>query len=278
MEQIHSIIDIGSNSVRYMGRSGEKRLITTRLAAGLDATGSLSDGAMEKSVEAIAFFAGLSRGEGLIPAAYATSAVRDAANSAAFTNTVKQRTGVTVDVISGEEEAAYALSGANCADGGLLDIGGGSSQLVTASFRESFRMGCVRSADACRGFDTLEGMQDALGERCRGIYRFPRIFVPRWTGVGGTVTTLAAVSVGLEEYDRAAVERVTLTQESVEELTRALYALGDAARAGMPLLRDRHDVIVPGALVLLYIMRGMGIYRLAVSDRDGMEGYLMHVG
>ncbi len=278
MEQIHSIIDIGSNSVRYMGRSANKRLVTTRLAAGLDANGVLCEDAMERSVAAVAGFAALSREEGLIPAAYATSAVRDAANSAEFIRRIMQKTGVAVDVISGDDEARYALLGAGCADGGLVDIGGGSSQLVTSDWRASFPMGCVRAADICSGAPALQAMRASLEARCNMIYRFPRMLIPRWTGVGGTITTLAALSAGLSEYDGEAVRRVVLTQDSVTALTRSLYEAGDEARARMPLLCDRHDVIIPGALVLLYIMRGMGIYELNISDRDGMEGYLMHVG
>ena len=77
----------------------------------------------------------------------------------------------------------------------------------------------------------------------------------------------------LTVYDRTIMPAIVLSQADVEAQAYALYAEGDAVRAQHPLLAQRHDVIVEGALILLYIMRGMGIHTLHVSDADGMEGY-----
>lgn len=268
-----AVIDIGSNSIRYLGSAPEKCLITTRLAEGLVSTGMLSEAAMERSVAAITSFAEKARAEGLVPAAYATSAVRDARNSAVFLARVEAACGVRIDVLSGEREAQYARLGA-AEEGGIVDIGGGSSQLVTEGFTASYPIGCVRAKEwgEQSGAQSFETLQEALFSRFR-IYRFPRLFVPHWTGVGGTITTVAALSRGMSVYDRSAVASIVLSQEDVEAQAHALYFMGDAERAQHPLLAERHDVIVEGALILLYIMRGMGIYELHVSDADGMEGY-----
>lgn len=270
----YSIIDIGSNSVRYMDDKGEKRLITTRLAQGLDKTGLLCDESMARSLNAIGLYARLSRESGLTPRAYATSAVRDAKNSDLFLSAVYRETGIEIDVLSGEREAKYALLGAGATGGGLIDVGGGSSQIVFGGFGASFPMGCVRAKELFSDVPTFDEMQQKLYDACGSIFRFPRIYLESWTGVGGTITTLAALSLGLRRYDQAAVNACVLTPEGIAAMARDLCDRGDAVRGAHPLLTDRHDVIVPGALIVLLIMRGMGIAKLRVSDADGMEGYL----
>lgn len=275
----YAIIDIGSNSIRYLGTAAKKRLTTTRLAEGLITTGMLSDAAMERSVAVIKEYAALAKEEGLTPAAYATSAVRDAKNREIFLAAVKAATDLDIDVLSGEREAEYARLGA-AKEGGILDIGGGSSQIVAEGYAQSWPVGCVRAKEWGEeaGADSFDALQSILQAKFDTIYRFPRLFIPRFTGVGGTVTTLAALAKGMTTYDREAVAAVTLTQEDVESLSRSLYEMPDAARSAHPLLLERHDVIVPGALILLYIMRGMNIFELHVSDADGMEGYRNYLG
>lgn len=276
-----AVIDIGSNSIRFLGKDPDKQLVTTRLAEGLVSTGMLSEAAMARSVAAIVSFAEAARKDGLIPYAYATSAVRDARNRADFLARVEHAAGLRIDVLSGEREGQYALLGASREGmaGGLVDIGGASSQLVTEGFAASYPVGCVRAKEwgEQSGAQTIESLQESLFSRFSGIYRFPRLFVPRWTGVGGTITTIAALSHGMAAYDRSAVETIVLSEAAVEAEVCALYAMGDTARAQHPLLAERHDVIVEGALILLYIMRGMCIHELHVSDADGMEGYRVYL-
>lgn len=277
MEQRYAIIDIGSNSVRYLGADGNKQLITTRLAGGLIDTGALREEAMGKSLLAVETFVRLAQGEGLMPCAYATSAVRDAKNAAVFLKALRERCGIEADVLSGEREADYAVLGAGAEEGGLVDVGGGSSQMSFSGYRASFPLGCVRAKDLIGEETSFEGMREKLAHAAGGIFRFPRIYIDRWTGVGGTVTTLAALSLGLVQYNKEAVNACLLTREMVEQTALALHGAGAAARAAHPLLHDRHDVIVPGALVLLMLMQGMAIEALRVSDADGMEGYLSYL-
>ncbi len=280
-KQNTAVIDIGSNSVRYLGNGG-KRLVTTRLAQGLNETGRLAGGPVERSLAAISGFARLAREEGRAPFAYATSAVRDAENGPAFARRVEMETGVPVRILTGEEEAAFALLGAGYhatePPGGLVDIGGGSCQLISEGFALSFPMGCVRAKELCAaaGADSYAAMKEAVFARCRALFRFPRIAMRHCAGAGGTITTLGALSLGLASYDPAAVANAALTPGGVDGLAQALFLEGEA-RQNRPLLRERHDVIVPGALVLLFVMLGMGIEKMAVSDADGMEGYLIYL-
>lgn len=279
------VIDIGSNSIRYMHAAvttqhvtavERKRLITTRLAQGLDESGRLSEDAMRRSLDAIQSFAEISR-EKATPYlfAYATSAVRDARNGQEFCSRIQEETGVHVDVLTGDQEAKLAYTGAvGCAGGGLIDIGGGSAQVMTDAFSFSFAIGCVRVKDKFSQL-SYERMRQELSLWLDGCCaQLSSIRQTRWTGVGGTITTLAALTAGLTEYDPAAVTRQILTDASLRILLTKLDVMGEARRLH-PLLKDRHDVILCGGGVLAELMRIMDIQELAVSDADGMEGYLL---
>jgi exopolyphosphatase/guanosine-5'-triphosphate,3'-diphosphate pyrophosphatase len=277
------VIDIGSNSIRYLHAAvtplgitavERKSLITTRLAQGLDTAGELGVEPMHRSLDAVRAFAAISR-EKATPFlfAYATSAVRDAKNGSAFCERVQRETGIRIDVLPGEQEAHLAYIGAvGRARGGLIDIGGGSAQIMTAEDAYSFPIGCVRVKDR---FSTLQelllGLPAWLDER---LQPFPAIRQPRWTGVGGTITTFAALQAGLQDYDPAAVSREIITPEGLDGLLGRLDELGDGRRSH-PLLKDRHDVILQGGSVLRELMRRLAIQQLCVSDSDGMEGYLL---
>lgn len=279
------VIDIGSNSIRYMHAAvtnqhvtavERKQLITTRLAQGLDESGRLSEDAMRRSLDAIQSFADISREKATQHLfAYATSAVRDALNGEYFCARILEQTGVRVDVLSGVQEAKLAYIGAvGCSGGGLIDIGGGSAQVMTDSVSFSFPIGCVRVQDKFAQLFYGKMRQELslwLDSCCTEL---SSIRQPRWTGVGGTITTLAALTAGLTEYDPAVVAQQTITTEILDVLLTKLDTMGEARRLH-PLLKDRHDVILCGGGVLAELMRIMDIQELAVSDADGMEGYLL---
>lgn len=274
----YGIIDIGSNSIRYAQgsvKSGRaelsgKRLITTRLAEGLISTGELSQAAMERSAAAISEFVTVA---GSIPVfAYATSAVRDAKNRCEFLSFIKERCGVEIEVLSGDDEAKYAFVGAASGHRGLIDIGGGSAQAITKDYALSFPMGCVRAREYAEGAETLEKIRQKIHARCAELMTLP-VENCTFAGVGGSITTLAALDLELEVYSRAAVSGHELTPARISGLIDELYLMGDK-RAQHPLLLQRHDVIIHGALICEYMLDKMKIPRLVVADRDGMEGYL----
>ena len=291
--QKKAAVDIGSNSIRYLGPNGERRLITTRLAENIISTGKLSDAAIERSIAALKELAALAAAQDAKPYAYATSAVRDAKFGSRERFLALAGEIMPVRVLSGEEEATFARIGAGIADKpdwGLIDLGGGSCQLISEGFAVSAPMGCVRAKDICdkESDGSYESMREAVFKACEGLFRFPRIRITDWIGVGGTITTLAALSLGLEEYDANAVESTLLTRERIELLSKKLHWMaslalrrsfltGDEARSRHPLLIKRHDVIVPGTLVLLYAMQGMGIRALHPSKADGLDGYYKYI-
>ncbi len=279
-----AVIDIGSNSVRYMEAAitGNtvtavfKELATTRLAEGINVTGKLSSVSVERSLTAIQKFAMQANAQHLPIYAYATSAVRDAKNREDFCTAVYACSGVLLDVLSGEEEAALAFLGAakGNRNAGLIDIGGGSAQVITSAYRNSWPIGCVRIRERYVGIpypDALPMIAAYLTEHCE----LPTLAPAHWVGVGGSITTLAALQAGLIAYDPAQISAVSITPTSLSAQIKSLSAMGDARRAH-PLLRERHDLILYGAAVLLWLMDTLHVTELHASDADGMEGYLMY--
>lgn len=281
-----AIIDIGSNSVRYAeercGALADKSVFTTRLGSGLSATGLLREDTMAKSLSVISLLADKARAGGFTPRAYATSAVRDASNGREFAERVFNECGVPVDILTGEEEARYAFLGAvgdDCRYDAMLDIGGASMQIVTRDLGVSFRAGCVRCGDIARaaaGAEDCDTARDAqrkaVGEYMDGEVKLPELHISSLVGVGGSVTTLAALKAGLREFSADVVNNTVLTKDDIETLIEALGEMGER-RKKHPLLSERHDVILYGAYILSRALDIIGVSRLGVSCADGMEGY-----
>lgn len=282
-----AIIDIGSNSIRYMAgevqdgriRVSDKLLTTTRLAHDLDRTGELCSESMNKSLIVITNYCAKARKSALGIFAYATSAVRDASNGAMFIGVIEKVCGIRPQVLSGELEAELARRGATGdSEDGLIDIGGGSAQVISASEAMSVRAGCVRAKEMLSGMelDTApidfkrQAVYDWVSRMTTGLPHSAK-----YVGVGGTLTTLAALKLGLTSYSRERVNGVTLTREYIWRLAQSLDSTPDLAQH--PLLTARHDVIIPGALVAEALLRLLGADELTVSDADGMEGYLLYV-
>lgn len=279
----YAVIDIGSNSIRFMiqGRR-DKLVITTRLAEGLARTGRLYESNMNASVSVITALVNNARHMGLKPVAYATSAVRDAENKEDFIDRIKEDCNLVVDVLSGEREASYAFNAAAKHGEGLIDIGGGSFQIVTGQMRKSFPLGCVRGKDIAvelgvESCDERWNEQRALlTENVKGFLKGFEYKANDWLGVGGTITCLAAYSHGLESYDDDLVDRTKLTRNRIEMLIEEISLLG-AKRQAEPMLAKRHDVILYGAAILIGIMDAIGIESITVRTVDGMEGYLDYI-
>ncbi len=277
------IIDIGSNSIRYLEAIcsykvltfSPKQLETTRLAAGLDTCGNLSEDAMFRSICAIEKFVNISReNKSAYLFIYATSAVRDAKNGNQFSKLIQKQVGLVVDVLSCEREAIYAYKGAvGTLGGGFVELGGGSAQIVTKAAVESFPIGCIRARDAFCGLE-LEQLQCLISPWVSNHLKHAKLYnEERWAGAGGTITTLAALEAGLLHYDAALVNNTELTQSALQALIYRLALMGEK-RSSHPLLLERHDIILYGAAVLLELMRLLNINTLHASDADGMEGYI----
>ncbi len=278
-----AIIDIGSNSVRLMlwadGCCLRKNVTTTRLGEGIGC-GRLQALPMARTVEAVAALCDSARKEGARVYAFATAAVRCAANREDFLHAVRERCGLDVEVISGEEEAAIGLAGAlGDRDGGIVDIGGASTEITFRSggkivYSHSFPVGCVRLYESC-GEDRRR-LDDMIGTI---VPRLPPLRGGTFYAVGGTASTLACLKLGLTAYDPAALQDLVLRRDWIDGTAERLLSLTAEERKKLPGMDvKRADIIAGGALLLSHILHCLSREEIKFSDRDNLEGYLFTRG
>jgi exopolyphosphatase / guanosine-5'-triphosphate,3'-diphosphate pyrophosphatase len=198
--------------------------------------------------------------------AVATSAVRDAENGEAFLGEVEWSYGFVTQLLSGDEEAQLTRRGVDPAPGTLvLDIGGGSTELILDDFHVSLPMGSVRFTER----------YDEDVERCAAEARalLPDLSPASAVGVAGTVTTLAALDLRLEQYDRERVHGHRLTRASAHEQRDRLAGMSVAERRGLPAMEpERAPVIVAGAAILLAVLNAYALESIDVSEHDLLDG------
>ena len=204
----------------------------------------------------------------------ATSAVRDAENGEAFLGEVEWSYGFATQLLSGDEEAALMLRGVGEIQPGtlVLDIGGGSTELVTLDSRTSLDVGAVRLTE--RYLHSDPPTRDEL-EACAHHVRtlLPSLEATSAVGVAGTITTLAALDLGLDEYDRERVHGHELSLAGVERQLERLAALPLAQRREIPALEpERAPVIVAGAVIARDVLAAYGLDASRVSEHDILDG------
>lgn len=279
----YAVIDIGSNSVRLLlesdGKTLYKELNTTRLGEGIALTSKLSSDAMRRTASAIRDFKVKALNDGAAEVfAFATAAVRSATNGAEFVALVQKEADIVVDVISGEEEASVGLIGAlGNADGGIVDIGGGSTEITLRKnkkivYSKSVNIGAVRLFDLC-GRDRKK-LEAVIYEKIKE-YGSIDCRVPVY-GVGGTATSLAALALGLKHYDGEKVHGFVLTIERLETLTDELFKTSPEELVENTCVQPkRAEIIAGGAALLLALMKKFHIFTVTVSENDNLEGYLL---
>lgn len=276
-----SAIDTGSNSVRLLlwadGRSLYKKIDTTRLGEGLSETGRLSAAVMERTAAAIERFAEESRRWGADRLyVFATAAARRAENGAEFVRLVKERSGLDLDVISGEEEAAAGLYGAlNGKAGGIIDVGGASSEVTVSDgnaivYAKSLDLGAVRITEMSGG--DFAATRALIAERLPLYGKIPQT---QMTAIGGTATSIVALEKKLTVYDPRQVHGTVLSAEQVENWAEKLLRMSQEERLALPGMDPRRaDILGGGAMLLAMIARYAGVRKLRVSEADNLEGYI----
>lgn len=282
-----SAIDVGSNSVRLMvmadGKTLYKQLDTTRLAEGLAQSGVLKPEAIERTARAVQIFAAAAELNGAgTPYVFATAAVRSSKNGADFVARVKALTGIEVDVLSGEEEAACGILGAlRGRDGGIIDLGGASTEITLQQggktlYSKSVNIGTVRLFDMA-GQDR-SALQAAIDNLLNG-YGSLSLDGKDIYGIGGTATSLAALYHELEKYDPKVVEGTVLTREWLcAEAEKLLSLTVEERRALRGMEPRRADVIAGGCLLMYSILNRFNADRITVSESDNLEGYVLLKG
>ena len=282
-----SAIDVGSNSVRLMvmadGKTLYKQLDTTRLGEGLANSGVLKPEAIERTARAVQLFAAAAELNGAgTPYVFATASVRSASNGGDFVKRVKQLTGIDVDVISGEEEAACGITGAlRGRDGGIIDLGGASTEITLQKggktvYSKSVNVGTVR-------------LYDIAGQDRQALERAARTALKDYGnlslagtdmyGVGGTATSLAALFHELPAYDPKVVDGTVLTGGWLGSMAERLLSMPVEERKAMRGMDVRRaDVIAGGCLLLHHILKRFGAENLTVSESDNLAGYVLLKG
>ncbi|GAA1630003.1 Ppx/GppA phosphatase family protein [Kribbella alba] len=296
-------VDCGTNSIRLLiadyadGELTEvgRQMRIVRLGQGVDSTGAFAPGALTRTFAAADEFAVLVRDAGVSRLRFvATSAARDVSNRDQFFAGISARFGVEPEIISGAEEAALSFAGATDGLAALdipgpylvADIGGGSTELVLGDASgvlaaESLDMGSVRMTERHLASDpaTIEEMAaatkdvDALLDSTSVPLSQARSLV----GVAGTVTTVAAVALGLTEYDPGVIHHARIPADRLLDTTSWLMGSSRAARSEVPAIHPgRVDVIGAGALILQRLYDRMAdnlLYdEVLVSEHDILDG------
>lgn len=312
---LYAALDLGTNNCRLLvaqpTRPGQFRVVDAfsrivRLGEGLGASGMLSDGAMDRSVEALRICAAKIAAKNIRRMRLiATEACRAALNGEAFLERVTAETGLTLEIINRETEARLAVSGCASLIGRearsavLFDIGGGSSEIAVLQI-EGQRS--PRLANHITHWTSLPVGVVTLSERHGGQHVTPEIFEDmvrevsgmleafdaphasalngadsgfHMIGTSGTVTTLAGVYLNLPRYDRRQVDGLWMSADEVSSMQDKLVSLDFEARAANPCIGpDRADLVLAGCAILEAIRRRFPTDRMRVADRGLREGLL----
>jgi exopolyphosphatase/guanosine-5'-triphosphate,3'-diphosphate pyrophosphatase len=294
-----AVVDVGSNSTRLLvadvagGRVREldRRSVVTRLGEGVDAAGRLGEAAQARVMATLDDYArAIEAHRSDARVAVLTSAVRDAANGQAFTDTVRERYGLDARTLSGDEEARLTYLGAtagrdrDAAPRVVVDIGGGSTELIVGAgeaveFHTSMQAGVVRHSERHLASDPprpeeLEALAADVNAALaaavpEGVRRRPQAAI----AVAGTATQAAAIDLALDPYDPRLIEGHRLSLERLSEMLSSLAAKPLAERRQtVGLDPDRAPTIVAGILILSATLRFFGLTATEVSEHDILWG------
>ncbi|MFD1787509.1 Ppx/GppA phosphatase family protein [Sphingomonas floccifaciens] len=299
----YAALDLGTNNCRLLiaRPQGQGFAVVdafsriVRLGEGLAATGKLSDEAIERTIAALRVCADkLKRRDVALARSVATEACRRASNGPDFIQRAYRETGIMLDIISAEEEARLAVLGCHAliepGEGAALvfDIGGGSTELVLIDTRtetptvldwHSAPWGVVSLTESVgpAGPDTYAEMRALVRASFAAFAaRLPDdVTGRRLLGTSGTVTTLASVHLGLDSYDRSAVDGLIMPAGAMRDVSRRIASLDVAGRAKVPCIGpERADLVVAGCAILEEILDIWPAEQLGIADRGIREGIL----
>lgn len=299
---MYAAVDVGTNTVRLLlGEIRQGRIFLvhhfrqiTRLGGGATLSAGLSQQAMERTLAALHEVAVLIHQAGARQVrAVGTAALRDAANGDFFVQRVRAETGLILEIVDGEEEARLCARGVMAAldtaprRGLIFDIGGGSTEFIlreveTTTFHRSYPLGvvglCERFPENDRQLQRIDEVLDCFARDLASADVASAVMSDecRLIGTAGTVTTLAALKLGMTEYDWRRVNNLVLTLAELRPLLHRLEHLDVVEREALPgMEKGRGDLIVPGLRIVLALMARFGKQHLTVSDFGLLEGVLL---
>lgn len=301
----YCVIDIGTNSIRMLIAKLEgghiidsrKILKMTRIGEGLDKTKMISAVAIDRSIDALKKFKDEAASERINDiGVIATSAVRDALNRNEFLKRVKHELDLDVEVISGQREAELGfrgvIKGMNKKVENLLviDIGGGSTEFILGNsegikYSKSLNVGAVRMTDKHVTTDPISNLEmynltadirEIINEVIEDI---ESIEIEEVVGIGGTATSLASITQGLESYDRRKIHNYELRIEEIDDMICRFKGLDNDQRRGIKGLQPkRADIILAGSNILYEILSALNVTKIKISEYDNLEGYIYSLG
>ncbi len=294
------VVDLGSNSFRlvvYEWRPGawwtrsDEVFETVRIGAGLDSTGRLAEASMERALRTLRLYDHFRRALGVADEdvhPVATSAIRDAANRDEFLARAAEVSGVPIRVLSAEEEAHFgyvaAVNSTTLQDGAVLDLGGGSLQLVNVRERRARRcrswpLGAVRMTEHYLNGSDRPATRKAL--KALRTHVRDELADEGWlnkgrggvVGIGGTVRNLAAAAELAADLPSFGVQGFMLTREALESLVEELAALPPSRRGDVHGIKPgRGEIILAGAVVIAAVLDAGGYDALEVTEAGLREG------
>jgi exopolyphosphatase/guanosine-5'-triphosphate,3'-diphosphate pyrophosphatase len=295
-------IDCGTNSIRLLvadlpAEDGaplvdlSRRMEIVRLGQGVDWTGRLDSGAIERTRVALADYATeIADLDVQRVRMVATSATRDAANAADFHDMVRGTLGRPAEVVSGDEEARLSFAGAvrGLPSGTeppylVVDLGGGSTEFVlgTADVEHalSVDIGCVRMTERYLRHDPPTGTEVASAEfdinvaLDRVLEVVPAASARTVVGLAGSVTTVTALALGLDAYRPELIHHARVTYDQVDAVTRRLLSMTHTQRLALPVMHPgRADVIAAGAMILRIVLERARADAVVASEHDILDG------
>jgi exopolyphosphatase/guanosine-5'-triphosphate,3'-diphosphate pyrophosphatase len=290
-----AVIDVGSNSFRLVvftstetwWKRTDEIHEPVRVGEGLDATGELQPEPMERALETLELYAHFCRATGIEHVRpVATSAIRDAGNQAAFLQAARERSGLEIEVLSGENEARYgylaAVNSTTLSDGVVLDLGGGSMQLTRVSDRReasarSWPLGAVRMTERF-----LADGGRAKGKQVRALREHVASELAsapwlgeggRLAGIGGTVRNLAAAVQLAADLPSYGVQGFRITRDALASLISDFEDMTPSERGKVAGIKsERGDLILAGALVIEAVMEAGGFSDLEATEAGLREG------
>jgi exopolyphosphatase/guanosine-5'-triphosphate,3'-diphosphate pyrophosphatase len=295
-----AVVDLGSNSWRLVvftyspgawWKRTDELYETVRIGAGMDASGRLSEDAMRRGLETLAVFERFCGANGLARRdvhAIATSAIRDASNREEFLAEAHRVIGLTIEILSAEDEAWYgyvaAVNTSTLTDGVVLEIGGGSMQLIKVCDRRSedltsFPLGAVRLTE--RFLSRSGSIRKKDIQRVREHVRrsladlaWLRKSGPRMIGLGGAVRNLAAAAQHAAFPTDLGIQGFVIGADTLSGLVRTLAELSPAERGAVPGIKPgRGDIILGAAIVIETVVELGGFDGIEATEaglRDGV--------
>jgi len=291
------IIDIGTNSTRLLildlsegnpFKRVYKALRVTRIGRGLAESGKISEAAIVRTTEALKTYLDICIGYGCDEVyCFGTAALREAQNRGDIVNNIHQKTGLKIDVISGEKEAQYGFLGASAGFSQpirILDVGGGSTELINGRGTQmgamvSMKMGCVRFTEAYLPTDPPTAMQlHQLKEAVAQTLKENGGAVTddsdrQLVSIGGTATTIATMLMELEDYDGDAIHLKVVKKEDIDTLIDEMKGLSlEQRKERIGLDPTRADIILAGLVITSEVMSGLKAKEMVICDWDNLEG------